>query len=74
LELFAEGTQRACTGGHGQGSSQGRAEVLLAQLRSRFGKLTKAQQKHIETATESQLEAIALRILDAKSIREVLDG
>jgi hypothetical protein len=36
--------------------------------------LTDAQQDRITTATSDQLEAIALRILDATSIDEALAG
>jgi hypothetical protein len=36
--------------------------------------LTQAQQDRITTATSDQLEAIALRILDAKTIDEALVG
>jgi hypothetical protein len=56
------------------GLSQGQARVLLTQLRRRFGALTQAQQDRITTATSDQLEAIALRILDATSIDEALAG
>jgi hypothetical protein len=56
------------------GLSQGQARVLLALLRRRFGALTQAQQDRITTATSDQLEAIALRILDATSIDEALAG
>ncbi len=56
------------------GLSQGQARVLLTQLRRRFGALTQAQQDRITTATSDQLEAIALRILDAKTIDEALAG
>jgi hypothetical protein len=56
------------------GLSQGQARVLLTQLRRRFGALTQAQQDRITTATSDQLEAIALRILDAKTIDEAIAG
>jgi hypothetical protein len=56
------------------GLSQGQARVLLALLRRRFGALTQAQQDRITTATSDQLEAIALRILDAKTIDEAIAG
>ena len=56
------------------GLSQGQARVLLALLRRRFGALTQAQQDRITTATSDQLEAIALRILDATSIDEAIAG
>lgn len=60
--------------GRSEGLSQGQARVLLALLRRRFGTLTDAQQDRITTATSDQLEAIALRILDAKTIDEALVG
>jgi hypothetical protein len=60
--------------GLSQGLSQGQARVLLALLQRRFGALTQAQQDRITTATSDQLEAIALRILDAKTIDEALAG
>jgi len=56
------------------GLSQGQARVLLALLRRRFGALTQAQQDRITTATSDQLEAIALRVLDAKTVDEAIAG
>ena len=60
--------------GLSQGLNLGQARVLLAQLRRRFGSISKAHEDRLATATSDQLEAIALRILDAKTIDEALAG
>jgi flagellar biosynthesis/type III secretory pathway protein FliH len=73
-KLREEGKEVGRSEGLSQGLSQGQARVLLALLSRRFGALTQAQQDRITTATSDQLEAIALRILDAKTIDEALAG
>ena len=57
--------------GEARGEARGRAEVLLTQLRRRFGDLPSALVVRLATSTIAQLDAIALRILDANSLDEV---
>jgi hypothetical protein len=60
--------------GEARGASRGRTEVLLTQLRRRFGDLPSSFVARLATSTIAQLDAIALRILDEKSLDEVFGG
>ena len=73
-KLREEGKEVGLSQGLSQGLNLGQASVLLAQLRRRFGSISKAHEDRLATATSDQLEAIALRILDAKTIDEALVG
>ncbi len=73
-KLREEGKEVGLSQGLNLGRAEGQARVLLTLLCRRFGALTKAHQDRIATATSDQLEAIALRILDAKTIEEALLG
>ncbi len=66
-----EGEAKGRADGEARGAARGRTEVLLTQLRRRFGELPSALVARLATATIAQLDAIALRILDAKSLDEV---
>jgi hypothetical protein len=43
-------------------------------IEKRFGKLPKWVEKRLKSAAPEEMEAMALRLLDASSIEEVLDG
>ena len=73
-KLREEGKEVGLSQGLNLGRAEGQARVLLTLLCRRFGALTKAHQERVTTATSDQLEAIALRILDAKTIEEALLG
>ena len=60
--------------GRVEGEARGRTEVLLTLLRRRFGELPTSLVLRLATSTIAQLDAIALRILDAKSLEEVFGG
>jgi hypothetical protein len=55
-----------------KGRAKGRMEVLQAQLTRRFGRLPAWSKERLESATPRQLEAWALKVLDAKKLEDVL--
>jgi hypothetical protein len=67
----AEGEARGEARGQTRGRTEGRTEVLLTLLRRRFGELPSPLVVRLASSTIAQLDAIALRILDAKSLDEV---
>jgi Domain of unknown function (DUF4351) len=55
-----------------QGKSEGRMEIVLKQLASRFGPLTEAVQARIRSAQDAHLDAVAERLLTARTLEEAL--
>ena len=55
-----------------EGKAEGKAELLLKMLRHRFGSIPRAIERRIEEAGAAFVEACGLRILDARSLDEVL--
>ena len=47
-------------------------QVILRQIAKRFGPVPAAARKRIEALSAPKLEHIALRLLDAASLRELL--
>jgi hypothetical protein len=56
----------------GQGVAQGRMDLLLKQLATRYGALSAAVATRIREATASELEGIAERVLTANTLDEAL--
>jgi Domain of unknown function (DUF4351)/Putative transposase, YhgA-like len=56
--------------GEARGAAAGRRQLLEQLLRRRFGKLSKRFVARLNAATDSQLDAIGLRLLDAASIED----
>jgi hypothetical protein len=69
--LREEGRAEGEARGQTRGRTEGRTEVLLTLLRRRFGELPSPLVVRLASSTIAQLDAIALRILDAKSLDEV---
>jgi hypothetical protein len=59
--------------GYESGRTEGRTEVLLRQLRRRFGELPPAAMERIQRAGVDQLDLWLDRILDARTLGELLD-
>ena len=59
--------------GRDEGRKEGQRDVLLRQLRRRFGELPEATIALVEAAEPAQLEQWADRILVAATLAEVLD-
>jgi hypothetical protein len=58
--------------GKAEGKAEGRMELILKLLTSRFGPLTEAAQARVRGAQDAQLDAVAERMLTAKTIEEAL--
>ena len=57
---------------YGQGKVEGRMELILKLLALRFGPLTDAAQARIRGAQDAQLDAVAERMLTAKTFEEAV--
>jgi hypothetical protein len=57
---------------YGQGKAEGRMELILKLLASRFGPLTEAAQARVRGAQDAQLDAVAERMLTAKTLDEAV--
>lgn len=60
--------------GAARGEAKGKREVLLLQLRQRFGRLSAAIKASIEAAGSAELDVWVSRVLTASSVEEVLDA
>jgi hypothetical protein len=58
--------------GKAEGMAQGRIELILKQLALRFGPLTEATQARVRGAQDAQLDAVAERVLTAKTLEEAV--
>jgi Domain of unknown function (DUF4351) len=56
----------------GQGKAEGRLEITLKQLALRFGPLPDAIQTRVRSAQDSQVDALAERLLTAQTLEEAL--
>jgi predicted transposase YdaD len=66
--------QNVLAEGRQEGRQEGEARLLRRQLNLRFGTLPDWADQQLNQATTDQLEAWALRILDADSLEAVLRG
>jgi hypothetical protein len=81
-KLYAEWEQEVRQDGRDEGYKDGRDEgykdgeraLLARQLVSRFGELSAGARQRIDTAEREDIERWALRVLDARSLDEVLAG
>ena len=55
-----------------RGLEQGTVQVLLTQLEQRFGQLSEATVQRVRSSSSEQLQQIALTILTAATLDEVL--
>jgi hypothetical protein len=70
----AEGRAQGRIEGMAAGLTAGQATLLARLLEKRFGKLPKWAEKRLNSAAPDELEQIALRLFDAGSLREVVEG
>ena len=59
--------------GKAEGKAEGRIELILKLLALRFGPLTEAAQARVRGAQDAQLDAVAERMLTAKTLEEALN-
>jgi hypothetical protein len=57
---------------YGQGKAEGRMELILKLLALRFGPLPDAIQTRVRSAQDAQLDAVAERMLTAKTLEEAV--
>jgi hypothetical protein len=55
-----------------QGKEEGERQIVLSLIAKRFGPLSAAARKRIDAIPASKLERIALRLLDARSLDQLL--
>ena len=67
-----EGLQQGLRQGMEQGMRQGRREILRRQLEKCFGPLPNAAVTRLSALSEMELDQLALRLLDASSLDELL--
>jgi flagellar biosynthesis/type III secretory pathway protein FliH len=65
------GIEKGVQQGIQQGTQHGEALMLKRLLRHRFGDLPEAIERQLDTAESAELEALAGRVLDAKSLADV---
>ena len=58
--------------GRVEGKTEGRVEMVLKLLLLRFGPLTEAAQDRVRSAGDAQIDAVAERLLTAKTLQEAL--
>ncbi|MEZ4220366.1 MAG: Rpn family recombination-promoting nuclease/putative transposase [Polyangiaceae bacterium] len=68
----AEGRSEGRAEGRAEGRTEGRAALIVQQLAARFGKLPESVQARVHAASERALDAMAVRLLSAESLDEVL--
>jgi conserved hypothetical protein (putative transposase or invertase) len=73
-DVLAEGRQEGRQEGKQEGRQEGEARLLRRLLTLRFGPLPDWAEQQLRQATTEQLEAWALRVLDANSLEVVLRG
>jgi hypothetical protein len=68
----AEGQMEGWAKGKAEGKAEGRIEIILKLLALRFGPLTEAAQARVRGAPDAQLDAVAERMLTAKTLEEAV--
>ena len=70
----AEGESIGLAKGESIGANDGRRALIEEQLRRRFGKIPKRFQSRLNKAVIPELDAIGIRLLDAKTIEAVFES
>jgi predicted transposase YdaD len=68
----AEGQMEGWAKGKAEGKAEGRIEIILKLLALRFGPLTEVAQARVRGAQDAQLDAVAERMLTAKTLEEAV--
>lgn len=71
-EGHASGRAEGLAEGRAKGWQQGREEFLVALLEGRFGALPPGVRQRISQASQEQMEALGLAVIEAPSLREAL--
>ena len=70
---YGQGKAEGKVEGKAEGKAEGRIELILKLLALRFGPLTEAAQARVRGAQDAQLDALAERMLTAKTLEEALN-
>jgi flagellar biosynthesis/type III secretory pathway protein FliH len=66
-----QGMEQGLQQGMEQGLQKGRREVLRLQLEKRFGPMPHAAAARLSAQSETELDQLALRLLDASTLEEL---
>ena len=69
---FGQGKAEGRMEGRTEGKAEGRVELTLKLLALRFGPLPDATQTRVRSAQDTQVDAIAERLLTAQTLQEAL--
>ena len=69
---YGQGKAEGQMEGWAKGKAEGRIEIILKLLALRFGPLTEAAQARVRGAPDAQLDAVAERMLTAKTLEEAV--
>jgi predicted transposase YdaD len=69
---YGQGKAEGQMEGWAKGKAEGRIEIILKLLALRFGPLTEAAQARVRGAQDAQLDAVAERMLTAKTLEEAV--
>ncbi len=72
LESRMQGRAEGRTEGRAEGEVKRHAEIILRQMTKRFGPLTTETIQRVQSAAPSELDLWTDRILDSKTLAEVL--
>jgi len=70
----AEGLKEGMVKGRREGREEGLRKLLALQLEAKFGRLSPAAKKLLETASQKTLTVMGTRLLTADSLDEVFSG
>src|SRR5687767_3170585 len=70
----AEGHAEGRAAGLAEGLAEGQARILLKQLTVRFGQVSASVERRVRRASATEREQWAGRLLDARTLGEVLRG
>jgi hypothetical protein len=71
-EYQSEFARRYFGQGKAAGKAEGRVEIVLELLATRYGMLSAAVETHVRGAVSAELDAIAKRVLTASTLDEAL--
>jgi predicted transposase YdaD len=70
---FQRGWEQGWEEGWERGRREGARALLLLQTEKRFGRVPAALREHLANMSFCELEDVALRLLDARSVEELLN-
>ena len=71
---FGQGRAAGVVEGRTEGWTEGRLEIILKQLATRYGAVSEVIEARVRAAGHTELDGIAERLLTARTIEEALGG